>query len=293
MDSSTSGLQFDTAEPAASGTGPDSGAVCTACSTKIVDTYFESNGKVVCPSCKAQIEQSFQGGSRAGRAFKAALFGTGVAALGSLVWYGIRVATEASWGIVSILIGVGVGMAVRKGSGGRGGWFYQAMAMYLTYSAVVVTYVPDVLKGLKEVHEEREKTAAAAPAVPGPETPKADPADPAAGPAPTPVAAEAPAPSGDAAEANAKVGDGEELSTGMLLAGGLLFMLFVLAVAYAAPFLAGFENILGLCIIAFGLYEAWKLNKKAQLVFNGPLRVAAAAPPTTPPAPEPGSPTNG
>jgi hypothetical protein len=48
-----------------------------------------------------------------------------------------------------------------------------------------------------------------------------------------------------------------------------------IGVIYAIPFLAGFENIIGLVIIAIGLYEAWKLNKRAELNVAGPFKVAA------------------
>jgi hypothetical protein len=46
--------------------------------------------------------------------------------------------------------------------------------------------------------------------------------------------------------------------------------LVVLVVAVAAPFLAGPENILGLLIIGFALYQAWRMNARAPLVFTGP-----------------------
>ena len=46
----------------------------------------------------------------------------------------------------------------------------------------------------------------------------------------------------------------------------------------ALPFLAGFENIIGIIIIGIGLWEAWKLNPRMQLEITGPYRVAAASP---------------
>lgn len=49
--------------------------------------------------------------------------------------------------------------------------------------------------------------------------------------------------------------------------------------ALAAPFLGGFENIIGLLIIGFGLYQAWQMNKRVELRFNGPFRVGSAPPP--------------
>ncbi len=52
----------------------------------------------------------------------------------------------------------------------------------------------------------------------------------------------------------------------------------MLAIAFAAPFLAGVENIMGLIIIAIGMYEAWKLNRRVELVITGPHGLAAAGP---------------
>jgi hypothetical protein len=53
-----------------------------------------------------------------------------------------------------------------------------------------------------------------------------------------------------------------------------LFGLFVLAI----PFLGGFENILGILIIGFGLYQAWKINAYRPLVTEGPFQVGRMAP---------------
>jgi hypothetical protein len=50
----------------------------------------------------------------------------------------------------------------------------------------------------------------------------------------------------------------------------------VAALALAAPFLLGLENIIGLVIIGIGLFEAWKINKKVPLTISGPFRIAAA-----------------
>jgi hypothetical protein len=53
-----------------------------------------------------------------------------------------------------------------------------------------------------------------------------------------------------------------------------LLLLFVYSLA--TPFLAGFRNILGLFIIGLGLYEAWRLNRRPQLVLSGPHALKAA-----------------
>lgn len=65
----------------------------------------------------------------------------------------------------------------------------------------------------------------------------------------------------------------QSLTPGVGLVLGLA-MLFV--VSLAAPFLAGYRNILGLFIIGLGLYEAWRLNRRPQLVLSGPHRLKAA-----------------
>ena len=39
----------------------------------------------------------------------------------------------------------------------------------------------------------------------------------------------------------------------------------------AAPFLAGFDNVIGIVIIAFGLYQAWNLNKQQKIEMTGPF----------------------
>ena len=44
-----------------------------------------------------------------------------------------------------------------------------------------------------------------------------------------------------------------------------------------APFLGGFENIIGIIIIGIGLYEAWKLNRRVELTISGPHALASAA----------------
>jgi len=47
--------------------------------------------------------------------------------------------------------------------------------------------------------------------------------------------------------------------------------------AFVAPFLMGFENIIGVIIIGIGLYEAWKINRKPDRTVTGPFRIEDAA----------------
>ena len=52
-----------------------------------------------------------------------------------------------------------------------------------------------------------------------------------------------------------------------------LGLLAIFAIAAAAPFMAGASNIIGLAIIAFGLWEAWKINRRVALNITGPFTV--------------------
>ena len=53
--------------------------------------------------------------------------------------------------------------------------------------------------------------------------------------------------------------------------------------AYRLPFLRGFENVLGMLIIGFGVYQAWQLNRGVALEITGPHPLAPGAS-ATPPA---------
>jgi hypothetical protein len=47
---------------------------------------------------------------------------------------------------------------------------------------------------------------------------------------------------------------------------------------YASPILFGIEAPIGLLIVAFALWEAWKFNRRHPIIFNGPFRVGEAGP---------------
>jgi hypothetical protein len=131
-----------------------------------------------------------------------------------------------------------VGKAVRKGGYGRGGWKLQALAVGLTYCSIVGSYVPLALKTIVA----KQSQSAAAPAPTAVERPALQP----------------------------------PRSAGAAVVGIVLGLSILFVVSLAAPFLAGFNNILGLFIIGLGLYEAWRLNRRPQLVLSGPHFLKAA-----------------
>ncbi len=123
---------------------------CLACKQPITATYHELNGRPICASCLAAFEAHLAH-VRSLRTFgRAALYGGAAAAAGSVAWHFITKVTGYELAIVAIGIGIGVGHAVRHATYGMGGKRYQALAMFLTYSAIVLTYIPMILSALKK-----------------------------------------------------------------------------------------------------------------------------------------------
>jgi hypothetical protein len=232
MSDEPKGLQFDRADfdGSASASAP-----CAACGQTIWGLYYAANGKVLCERCKTALDQAASQGSSAGRFLKATVCGVGAGAVGSGIWYAVRAATGYEVGIIAVAVGFMVGAAVRKGSSGRGGWRYQALAMFLTYASIVSAYVPDIVAEIRKMGEAKAVTGASP-----------DPAG------------EAPQPGG----------------RGLL--GLAVAIVFLFALAFAAPFLGGVQNIMGIVIIGIGVYEAWKLNKRQVLEITGPHQVGTA-----------------
>lgn len=245
--SETTDLQFDHAEFE----NPPAPSVCAECQKPLAGFYYDANGQTVCEACRYAIETRFNSGSRTGRFLKATAFGLVAAAVGFGIYYGIARLTGYEFGLIAIVVGFMVGIAVRIGSNGRGGWVYQALAILLTYLAIVSTYIPPIVAGLKEAAEQEARIEQA--------NDTSQPSQAAAVTAPAPQPNAAP-PSTLPAPAQAAIA-----------------IAILLAIACLAPFLAGFQNIIGIIIIGIGLYEAWKLNRRAELVITGPHTIAAPA----------------
>lgn len=192
-------LQFDRAEYSSPA---QSGVVCTQCRQPVVQSYYAVGGRVICSRCREERERiaTSSGFTRLLRAFGA---GLGVAVAGSAVYYGIRAATGYEFALIAIAVGWGVGRAVQWGSGERGGWPYQIMAILLTYASIACNYVPDFWKL----------------------APKAN-------------------------------------------------IVLMVLLSLMVPFVMGVQNIVGLLILFFGLFEAWKMTKRRNEEVTGPFSVA-------------------
>lgn len=244
-------LQFERAEFSEPSAAPQ----CKACQRSITDAYFEVNGHLLCPSCRDAVAASLTGGSKMGRFFRASLFGVGAAAAGALLYFAVSSATGYNIGLIAVAVGWMVGSAVRKGSDGRGGRFYQFLAVLLTYLSISASLAPDVYEGMSAPSaEEAPAPAAQAPAQAAPEVIQASAttADTA------PEAAEAPA------------GDSPELSV-------TVRVILAAILSLGAPVLVGFNSPISLLIYGFALWEAWRRNTRAVLNIAGPFQLAPAA----------------
>jgi hypothetical protein len=236
-------LQFDHAERA--GQGP--GTACAFCQQPITGSYYEINGKVACLGCRGQILAAWNRGSPARRFAKAAGLGAAAAALGAGLYFGIEALTGYELGLVAVVVGLLVGAAVRRGSSGRGGWRYQVLAMFLTYSAVVATDSTLIARELRKEMRARADSVGVAHSPAPTATPVTTAATTAPLPRPGPLA---------------------------LLVG----IIVLLGLAYAAPVIIGVSSPLHLLIAGFALYEAWKLNRGVILRVTGPYQAARAVP---------------
>jgi len=61
----------------------------------------------------------------------------------------------------------------------------------------------------------------------------------------------------------------------------LLSIAGTLLVVVALPFLPGVQNIIGIAIIGFAVFQAWTMNRRVPLQFGGPYRIGAGGPAAT------------
>jgi hypothetical protein len=236
-----SNLQFDRAQFEA-----PAKAVCAGCKRPLSGSYFEVNGQLACEGCRHRTEQAWNSGSGLARFLKASVYGVAAAIAGALVYWGISKATGMQLSLISIAVGWMVGVGVRAGSQARGGWPYQLLAIFLTYSSIVGSYAPSVIEGFRQsvTESKAEKTVdGSRPAAPAKSAP---------------------------------------LSGLPLIVGVVL----VVAIVYVSPFLVVYSNgngqgLISLAIIGIGMWQAWSMNRRASLRIAGPFSMAKP-----PPAPD-------
>jgi hypothetical protein len=238
-------LQFDRAEPAAAGAAPTS---CTVCKQPLAGSYYAINGRAVCASCRDKVAAHAASGSFV----TALMLGLGAATLGAVIWFGFISLTGYNWSLVAVVVGLLVGSAVRKGSRGLGGWKYQTLSIVLTYLSVVAT---DASISIRQTIRERGSRAESGAITTTP------PAAPSASSSSGPVIVI------DSSDAGASV-NGQHSS--------LVAIVLLVGFALALPVLIGIQSPLSFVILAFALYQAWKLNKVPAFRIAGPFQIAAA-----------------
>ena len=220
--------------------GSDLATTCSACSNPIAETFYLVGDTPICPDCRDEGTALLVGGSRFKRSLKALGLGMLAGAVGAGIYCAILKATDTHFGLIAIVVGLLVGVAVRKGSGGRGGWFYQLMAIFLTYTAMVAIYIPDIVEQFANGAQAQAQANPAQAQKFQAEIARATPLQ--------------------------RVG---RLALALVVVGGIIMIC-----AYAMPILIAFHGGgFFLVILAFGLWEAWKLNRRAPSPFQGPYRL--------------------
>jgi hypothetical protein len=248
------GLQFDEAEYISP--RPEL-PVCGVCKREIADEYFEFGGQTFCSSCRAVLDEKLTGrAGRSARFLRAFLFGMLAAGAAGVVLYlgftklpniGVLIA------FMLIITGAFVGGAVRKGCQRRGGVLYQLLAVFFTYTAICAAWAGVALPPLiKDFANQAAKE-------PNPNVPKAKQHD-----------AKAAKPAGPA-QANGLAAN--RPSVGEFIFALIVVTALFVVLMYAVPIMAGINAPFTLLITAFALWEAWKLNRRVPVVFNGPFTV--------------------
>ena len=176
----------------------------------------------------------------------------------------IRKITGYEVGLVSILVGYLVGKAVFFGAGHRGGWSYQLLAVVLTYLAIVSTYLPFVFEEIGRYEGAQaavEQSGSASVDSFNRDVPLLS------------AASQDSAPDFPETEIDDEFSTAEGSIEGIGWVESALALLLLTGLIVAMPFLAGMDNIIGLLIIGFGLYQAWSLNRKTVLLINGPFQI--------------------
>jgi hypothetical protein len=255
-------LSFDKASYASpsGGVGGGEGASipCNQCKRPLGQQYWKLQKFLLCDGCKQGVSASLAQ-SQSASSFAKALVQGGLVALACGVAYAVFVAvTKIQLALVTIGIAFLIAKVVRKASSGLSGRKFQVLAVVLTYVASTMGYAPGILAA---VSDSADKHHAASPA--------------AGAPAAAPGAPASTAPASDGSGAAQGSGEAGKPVGAMEL---VLAFAMLVGIMLAAPFLEITEAPIGVLIVLFGLWEAWKLSRGVNLVIEGPFRVAPATP---------------
>jgi hypothetical protein len=247
----TDALQFERAEPIHEAAAADS--ECHNCHRPVSSSYYLLNGLITCSECIDSKRVAEPQEPTTTDLSRAALFGAGAALAGTGIYFAVLALSGYEIGWIAVVVGWLVGKAVHKGSRGLGGRKLQWMAVALTYFSIVGSYVPLIVKSAIENPPGQKRTVDAG-------AQRQQDAQP--------------APS----QPSLKDRTTEVTSEPSISISGLVIGLAILfAYALVLPFVQGLSSILGLFIIAIGLFEAWKWNRRAPVIIEGPFPVSPVA----------------
>lgn len=259
-------LQFDRAVPAGSDQVEETSVpTCSACSQELSTFYFTVERQPLCSACTRAVEEQITPVKDWSTVLRAAGFGLGAAIVGAAIYYGVIAITEFEIGLVAILIGYMVGHSVRKGARGRGGLRLQLTAVFLTYFAVSIAYLPLAIQGATESATSETSVLV-----------DADSA----------VLAAAPRPD-DTSTAVASDTTPDSTVAAATFVGVVPGIAMLLAFALALPVLVVFgslpSGLISALIIGIGMRQAWTMTGSSNVTIHGPYRVGR----------EPGDPPTG
>lgn len=149
------------------------GGVCSQCAQSLAGSYFLSAGQAWCPAC-TERGRLLTPATGCRPLALAVLFGALAAVAAGGLWAVIVILTGYQLGLVAIVVGILVGLAVRRGSGSTGGRRYQVLAMAMTLAALAYASVPIAIDALRNDPETMARLkgmwnqAKAGPAIPAP-----------------------------------------------------------------------------------------------------------------------------
>ena len=225
---------------------------CGLCRAPIAAQFFIMRNLLLCPDCASKIVKRHEG---PGRRRRAATLGLAAAAVFAVLWFLATRSTGRPLSPLALAAGIVIGMAVHQGSGGRGGFRYQLIAVLLVYAAFVVRFVPPVFGGIanaiKDQHDAKvvSQQASDAPA--------------------TATTPENQAPqSGKAIEKHVSTTTpmSERNSASATLKAYFVFTIVAWGLVLAAPFMPGTSGLLSTFFLAAGMALAWRLNRRTSVM---------------------------
>jgi hypothetical protein len=168
---------------------------------------------------------------------RALLFGGAAALAGCAIYAIVAIATGMEIGLIAILVGVMVGKAIRRASGGFGGRQQQILAVVLTYFSIATSYIPVIIWDVAHKSKIEAQTAESG------------------------------------ADSKQQPDGGKSMSVGK----AILYLLAIGVAAPFLSLTSGVSGLISLFIIFIGLKQAWRLTGRSEILVMGPYQTAGGS----------------